>query len=87
MGHPPQHQGPQDAKQQRVAYAAVEGEIVELAQEILAQDVHVREGASHRAPHHCTVANATSQDSFSHRRPQHDLRQRIHVPKVGSERV
>ena len=87
MGHPPQHQGPQNTKEQGVADAAVEGEVVELAQEILAQDVHVREGASHGAPHHGSAANATSQDRFSHRRPQHDLRQRIHVSKVVVERV
>ncbi len=75
VGDPAEAQRSDDAEQQRVADAAVEGQVVEFAEEILAEDVHVRNGPGNSPPDHGAVANATPQHHLSHGGPQHNLRQ------------
>ena len=59
--YPSETERAEDAEQERVADAAVEGKVVELAEEIFAQHVHVGNGSGHRAPDHGPVADAASQ--------------------------
>ena len=66
-----------------MADAAVEGQVVQFAQEKLSEDIHVRQGARHSAPDHGTVAQLLPQHRLTDGRPQHDLRQRIHGAKVA----
>ena len=66
-----------------MADASVEAEVVELAQKVLAEHVHVWNGASHGTPNHRTVPDSTPQHRFANGGAKQDLRQRIHGAKVA----
>ena len=61
----------------------MEAEVVQFTQEVLAQHVHVGNGAGHRTPNHGTVSDPPPQHHFPNGSAQYDLRQRIHGAKVG----
>ena len=83
VGRPPKDESPHNGEQERMADASVKAQVVELAQKVLAEHVHVWNGAGHGTPNHRTVPDSASQHRFANGGTKHDLRQRIHSAKVG----
>ena len=57
---PTNHQCAHDAKKNGMTDSAVKREIVQLTQKVLAEYIHVRNGARDRPPNHGPVADAAS---------------------------